>query len=172
MRLPISLAFLAIAACGGNNGDDTDPDDTDPAGDCAYAGTANGCLIYESTDCTTDTSYDGAAGGWYELAEDGSMFVQLAPNDAGLQLGFEILDASAIGPNVEYSLPTQVILHFTDAAGTEYQACNGKLTITAYTPGDTLWGKWSFMAKSITGVCEQVDYYSSGGEFINVEPCG
>lgn len=162
------LAALTIVGCGGGK-DDTDIED--PTGGCEFAGTTDGCIVFEQSECVPDASYSALDGGWYELRDDGSMMIQMAPNDEGIQIGFEILDASAIAATVEYLLPTEVILHLKDASGTEYQACAGKLTITSYTPDGTLWGKWSFKAKSVTGVCDEVDYYTSGGTFTNAEPC-
>lgn len=170
LALAVILAPLVsqVGACGSGDGD-TDPDA--PGAGCEFAGTTDGCLVYETTTCTPDATYSALDGGWYESREDGSMMIQLAPNDEGLQIGFEILDASGIASAVEYNLPTEVILHLEDASGTEYLACAGKLTITSYTPEGTIWGKWSFQAKSVTGVCGDVDYFTSGGTFTNAEPC-
>lgn len=170
VRRPRASALLAVplvAACGGN---DTPAGDTGPAASCAYTGTANGCIVYETNDCAMNDAYDGVDGGWFDDS-GGKLVIELAPNDEGFQIGFEVPDASGLAAAVEYQIPTDVILYFTDGQGNEYQSCAGRLTVTNYEPGAILWGNWGFQARGLTGQCNQVDFYVSQGEFINLEPC-
>lgn len=182
MRASLLLPFFVIAC-----GDTPSPGDTatnptgsgSPSNDgwgvgCTAEGTVEGCLLYESDDCDTDTSLDGLPGGWFR-DEGSSMQIGLAPLDDGLEVRFVVADAAAVTEGAELDIPTMALATIEDfsdpSSPVSYYACPGLLRITNYTPGELMWGTFAFAARGPTGLCGTSDYYSVQGSFINIGYC-
>ncbi len=175
-RHAAALFVLTLSVgCGGDDAE-TPIEDTAEEGEdtCTNAGSAAGCLVYESDTCNGDTALGSAMGGHFYM--DGShLMIQLAPTNEALELSFEIVDTMGLKAGAQYIVPDNVVVTLMDNSDTRhpvrYNGCEGSLTITGYTTGGSVHGEFSLGVASSGGSCHVTDWYTSEGTFNDLAFC-
>ena len=190
-----ALAVMALVACGGK--DDTDsgsggttatggtsagtpagtppgtPTTTDPADDCTFGGTVEGCLAYETTCETPDASYT-VAGGWFDDTQAGLMTLRFANNPSDQYWELNIA-TDEITVDVDYEFPANLTGSLTNVSNPDTTdvttLCAGRVRITDWEPGVTVSGVWVAQSELGNGPCIDSQYWASTGTFTELQPC-